>query len=51
MGKRDMVRHETKKQKKDVKKAVVTSVEPLPVAPPVEVIGKKKKKRDEEFED
>jgi hypothetical protein len=50
MGKRDIGQRETKKPKKDAKRVITTSILPPTVAPPVEVVGKHKKKRDEDFE-
>jgi len=51
MGRRDIVRHEAKKPKKDAKKPILTAaINPIPAPPPVEVI-KKKRKQEEEFEE
>lgn len=46
MGKRDFRHREPKKPKKDAKKLPQISILPTPVN--VEVIGKRKKKREEE---
>ncbi len=49
MGRRDIGRHEAKKPKKDAKKPMAATVNPIPAPPPVEVI--KKKRKEEEFEE
>jgi len=49
MGKRDIVRHEAKKPKKDAKKPISAIISPIPAPPPVEVI--KKRRKQEEFEE
>ena len=49
MGKRDFVRKEAKKPKKDAKKTL--SAIPLPPPPEVEVIKKKRKVLEEEEEE
>lgn len=51
MGRRDFRHHETKKPKKDDKKALVPNVQPLQPVVEVEVIGKRKKKKDWEGEE
>lgn len=49
MGRRDYGQREAKKPKKDAKKPLVATVNPPPVAQPVEVI--KKKRKQEELEE
>ena len=51
MGKRDIVKREAKKPKKDAKKPIIATVAPLPIAPPVEVVRKRRKHEDEESEE
>jgi hypothetical protein len=51
MGRRDYGRHETKKPKKDAKKPIVATVNPLPAPPPVEVVKKKRKQEEEPEEE
>lgn len=45
MGKRDIGGHETKKPKKDAKKNLASTVQPMRSVVEVEVIGKKRKER------
>ncbi len=46
MGKRDFRRHETKKPKKDAKKNLASTIQPIRPIVEVEVIGKKRKERE-----
>ena len=48
MGKRDIRNRETKKPKKDSKKAISASATILPSPVTVEVVKKEKKRKDEE---
>ncbi len=47
MGRRDFRHHEAKKPKKDTKKALAPTIQPLQPVVEVEVIGKKKRKERE----
>ena len=47
MGRRDRPQHESKKPRKDAIKPIVAPTSILPPPPAVEVLGKRKKKRDE----
>ena len=49
MGKRDYRHREPKKQKKDTRKTLISSI--LPISSNVEIIKKKKKVRKEEEEE
>ncbi|MDP6647569.1 MAG: hypothetical protein QGG15_00375 [Dehalococcoidales bacterium] len=47
MGRRDFRHHETKKPKKDTKKALISTIQRPQSGVEVEVIGKRKKKERE----
>ena len=47
MGKRDFGGHETKKPKKDARKNLASTIQPIRPIVEVEVIGKKKRKERE----
>lgn len=48
MGRKDFRHHETKKPKKDARKALAPTIQPLQPVAEVEVIGKRKRKEPEE---
>jgi hypothetical protein len=51
MGRRDMVKREVRKPKKDVKKKVVEMTIIQPPPPPVEVVKRGKKAKGENWEE
>lgn len=51
MGRRDFRHHETKKPKKEAKKALAPTIQPLQPVVEVEVIGKRKRKEGQEEEE
>ena len=51
MGKRDIGKRETKKQRKDIKKPMSVIVNTPPPTPQVEVVRKKRKHEDEATEE
>lgn len=51
MGRRDFRHHEAKKPKKDAKKALASTIQPIRPVVEVEVIGKRKRKEQETEEE